>query len=111
VAVRPTTYLLHALGAQCSLKDATPAPIRQARRISGIKAAEYGIDRPGNNLRSTEVARDDPAICHSLCATDAACKAWTRMRAGLQADRAVCWRKGKAAEPRDAGCCVSGLSP
>ncbi len=109
------TYVMpriqHPLGAKCWLKDGTPAPVSAAKRISGIKGARYGTDRPGNNLRSVEVGRDDPALCRFLCAADANCKAWTHVHAGLQADRAVCWLKRSAPQPRDAACCVSGLSP
>jgi hypothetical protein len=101
----------HPLGAKCWLKNGVPGPRRQAHVISGIKGADYGTDRPGNNLRSVEVGKDDPALCRFLCAAEAKCKAWTHVRAGLQADRAVCWLKRSVAQVREASCCVSGLRP
>lgn len=109
------TYVMpriqHPFGAKCWLKEGIPGPRRQAHVISGIKGADYGIDRPGNNLRSVEVGKDDPALCRLLCAAEAKCKAWTHVRAGLQGDRAVCWLKRSVAQARDASCCVSGLRP
>lgn len=109
------TYVMpriqHPLGAKCWLKDGVPAPERRAKRISGIKGAEYGTDRPGNNLRSVEVGNDDPALCRLLCAAEGRCQAWTHVRAGVQAERAVCWLKRSVPQPRVAECCVSGLRP
>ncbi|TDH39148.1 VWA domain-containing protein [Pseudohoeflea suaedae] len=70
---------------------------------------EGGIDRPGSDLDSLDLAEPDPALCRTACLDNAQCVAWTFVKPGIQADNARCWLKRPAPEKVENNCCVSGV--
>lgn len=70
---------------------------------------EDGIDRPGKDYRSLDLATADPALCQSECVGDNKCVAWTFVKPGVQADNARCWLKTPAPEKVEDDCCISGI--
>ena len=93
--------------ARCWLKD--NIPVKQARGglISGVKGLEYGIDRPGSDIRSVVLQLDDAAACRLHCLAESQCRSWTFVRAGVQQPSAVCWLKNSIPAARSSDCCVS----
>ena len=70
---------------------------------------EDGIDRPGSDFDSFDLAEADPALCQKACVDNAQCVAWTFVKPGIQADSARCWLKRPAPEKVENDCCVSGV--
>ncbi|WP_301015802.1 PAN domain-containing protein [Mesorhizobium sp.] len=77
---------------------------------STLSTAETGVDRPGHDYDRFDL---EPTIagfgpCKSACESDANCKAWTYVKAGIQGPKAICWLKSAVPPPTPNGCCVSG---
>jgi len=69
---------------------------------------EYGVDRPGSDIRNFDLPEDNHDLCRGACLSDNRCRAWTYVRRGHQGPRPRCWLKNTAPAPRDNPCCVSG---
>ena len=72
-------------------------------------STEPNTDRGGAVLRNTNLATPNPALCLSLCASDARCKSYTYVKPGVQGPKARCWLKSSLAGPRRNTCCTSGV--
>ena len=70
---------------------------------------EDGIDRPGSDFESLDLAEADPALCQAACTDNKRCVAWTFVKPGVQADNARCWLKRPAPDKVEDDCCVSGV--
>ena len=91
-------------GALTETVAATPEP-----EIELGEGMEDGIDRPGSDFDSIDLAEADPALCQTACRDNAQCMAWTFVKPGIQADNARCWLKRPAPEKVENDCCVSGV--
>jgi PAN domain len=69
---------------------------------------EAGTDRMGGDYKSFALAGDQPALCQQACADDAACKAFTYVKPGVQGRRAMCFLKSSVPPPTPNECCTSG---
>jgi hypothetical protein len=114
----PSPALKSAIGtASSALKPAigTAAPVSASLKPTNTPstAAQYSIEqntnRFGEDYKDLSLATPDPALCAQACINDAKCKAWTYVKPGVQADRAVCWLKDKVAPPTPDNNCVSGV--
>jgi len=92
--------------AKCWLKSTVPPPQANDCCTSGVKG-EPRTDRVGGDYQSTNV--DNWAACATGCASDAQCRAWTWVKAGIQGPSAKCWLKSTVPEPQASDCCVSGV--
>ena len=72
---------------------------------------EYGVDRPGMDYTSFNLARANPLACQTSCNIDYRCKAWTYVRPGVQGPTARCWLKHAVPAPVRSTCCSSGRAP
>ena len=71
---------------------------------------EYGVDRPGGNLRNFDLqAGAEPSACEVACSRDPGCVAYTFVNAKVQGAHPRCWLKSTVANSRDNSCCVSGV--
>ena len=71
---------------------------------------EWNTDRPGADLRSFQQLLADPAICRKACNDEAACRAWTYVKPGVQHPiTARCYLKRTAPAAHASGCCTSGV--
>ena len=70
---------------------------------------EDGIDRPGSDFRSLDLATADPALCQAECAGENRCIAWTFVKPGIQGEQARCWLKTPAPQAVENDCCISGV--
>lgn len=97
--------------AMCWLKDAVPDPVASACCTSGLRSSgfSWGIDRPGADYRSFELATEEPALCEQACSEDDDCRAFTYVRPGVQGDAPRCWLKDAVPEPVESECCASGV--
>jgi hypothetical protein len=82
-----------------------------ANGTSTSTQAETDVDRPGNDYKHFDL---EPTIagfapCKSGCESDASCKAWTWVKAGVQGPKARCWLKSAVPPAKPNGCCVSGV--
>lgn len=77
---------------------------------------EDNVDRPGSDYSSFDL--NDPApnsfggpvdACRIQCERDAACRAWTFVRKGVQGPKARCWLKNRIPNAVSNGCCTSGV--
>jgi len=88
-----------------------PDAILNQKNQRASVSVETGVDRPGQDYRSFDLAPSiagfDP--CKSACESDANCKAWTFVKPGVQGPKARCWLKSGTPPPRPNGCCVSGV--
>lgn len=90
--------------------DAHDSPIVARAKCSTMAAAaEQDTDRPGADYKRFDLPAANPAVCQAACRDDAACKAWTYVRPGVQGPGASCWLKSIAPSPRTSDCCISGL--
>lgn len=76
--------------------------------IQNIKF-EFGIDRPGKDIKSFEMKTADPKICRQECFNDGACKAFTYVKPGIQGPKARCWLKNSVPDARKNAGCISGI--
>jgi PAN domain len=73
-------------------------------------AAEKNTDRPGGDYTNVTLPhKADPKACHKLCNADHGCRAWTYVKAGVQAANPRCWLKNVIPPPVPNPCCVSGV--
>ena len=80
--------------------------------VSGIRAQEVGVDRPGSDLRhGFALPQADPGLCRQACDEDSQCRAYTYVKPGVQAGSAVCWLKHAVPPAVANDCCVSGIKP
>lgn len=94
---------------RCWLKNNVPATVVNTCCNSGLKAAEYGVDRPGSDYKNFDLAKADPNLCLSSCAAESQCKAWTYVRPGVQNQKPRCWLKTAAPAAVASSCCDSGV--
>ncbi|MET3596223.1 hypothetical protein ABID26_005640 [Mesorhizobium shonense] len=80
-------------------------------RSGGDSTAETGVDRPGHDYDRFDLEATIAGFgpCKSACESDANCKAWTYVKAGIQGPKAICWLKSAVPLPTPNGCCVSGV--
>jgi hypothetical protein len=69
---------------------------------------ELNTNRPGLDLVSHMLPKDDPAICRDYCRDDPRCRAWTYVKPGIQGPEPRCWLKSSVPPPFPDGNCVSG---
>jgi hypothetical protein len=69
---------------------------------------DLDLDRPGKDYKNFEVDSNFNT-CEVFCNREAACKAWTWVKPGLQGAKARCWLKTGVPRAYRNGCCVSGL--
>ena len=75
-----------------------------------IAAAEKNTNRPGGDYTNVTLPhKADPKACHKLCNADPVCRAWTYVKAGVQAANPRCWLKNVVPPPVNSPCCVSGV--
>jgi len=72
---------------------------------------EHGINRAGGDYRSFDLPKPRPELCRDACIAEAACRAYTYVKPGIQGAKARCWLKSSEGTPRPDGCCVSGVKP
>ena len=72
-------------------------------------AADDGMNRPGNDISSSDLATADPALCEQSCTGNGQCQAWTYVKPGVQGPAARCWLKSPAPATHPDPCCISGL--
>ncbi len=77
--------------------------------MSQAQAMEWGVDRPGHDYRSFNLAAPNPNLCESQCTAEGQCVAWTYVNPGVQGPQARCWLKSAAPGPVRNNCCVSGV--
>ena len=95
--------------ARCWLKSSVPVAKANACCASGIKEAEFGVDRPGSDYKNVVLNQPDPGRCQTTCKGEAPCKAWTYVKPGVQGATARCWLKNSVPTATATACCVSGL--
>ncbi|OPY16413.1 MAG: hypothetical protein A4E69_00240 [Syntrophus sp. PtaB.Bin138] len=88
----------------------TPQMQQPAGIGSKVGEMETNIDRPGMNFKNFDLPLADPKLCKSYCQMDSACKAWTYVNPGIQAQAARCWLKSGVPAAVPNACCVSGLA-
>jgi hypothetical protein len=69
---------------------------------------ESELDRPGEDYRSFDLPRPEPALCQRACAEDGRCQAYTYVRPGVQGAAARCWLKAGVPAAGPNLCCTSG---
>lgn len=78
------------------------------------KAAEFAVDRPGQDYRSFHTA-GDADVCVDACAKDPKCRAFTWTKAEWVKDKgqvlSTCWLKKAIPKAVGSKCCVSGQFP
>ena len=78
---------------------------------SGDRKFQLDTNLPGMDYRSQPLTGNNPQLCQQVCDNEAACKAWTFVKAGGQSARAMCWLKNDVPRAvRDANT-VSGVKP
>ena len=70
---------------------------------------EPGVDRPGADLSSFDLPQADLALCRQACEEQAACKAYTYVKPGVQGPKARCWLKSSVPPAMANSCCTSGV--
>jgi hypothetical protein len=72
---------------------------------------EPNTDRMGGDYTSVTLPPGSvPNNCKALCAADGArCKAWTYVKAGVQAPNPRCWLKSSIPAAKPSNCCSSGV--
>lgn len=102
--------------AQCWLKSVVKPKVADSCCVSGAKpvpaggAIESNTDRPGSDYTSVTLPAGSKAkACRALCNADAACKAWTYVKAGIQATNPRCWLKDSIPPKVSSSCCSSGV--
>ena len=88
--------------------ETTPIPPRRTTRPIQRTSLEYDVDRAGSDYRDFEL--DSGATgCQEVCATEAACVAFTWVKPGVQGKRARCWLKNAVPAPARNSSCISGV--
>jgi hypothetical protein len=73
---------------------------RSAIAQDWFPALERNTDRPGSDLVGFPLDRADPIACHSECANDPRCRAWTYVEPGRQGALPRCYLKNPVPDPR-----------
>lgn len=105
---------------RCWLKTTVPAATSSSCCTSGVMAVftpphrpriEPNIDRMGGDYTSVTLPAGSTANnCLSLCQADGSrCKAWTYVKAGIQATNPRCWLKNTVPAAQRSNCCTSGV--
>lgn len=99
---------------RCWLKNTVPPPHTSNCCTSGVKPTpatiEHNIDRTGGDYTNVTLPPGSNAqACRSLCSADGACRAWTFVKAGVQAPNPRCWLKNTVPPPHHDTCCASGV--
>ena len=97
---------------RCWLKNAVPPKTSNNCCVSGVRVPpiESNTDRPGGDYANVTLpGGSNPQSCSALCDADGTCKAWTFVKAGVQAANPRCWLKNGVPAPRSADCCTSGV--
>jgi hypothetical protein len=98
--------------ARCYLKWTVPAPVPNACCTSGLADHhEYGMNRPGSDLRRIELNRADPNLCSAECGKDVNCRSYTYVNPGQQSGAPACYLKWAVPPEVEDACCVSGVKP
>ncbi len=98
--------------AHCWLKNAVPLSAARDFTVSGVRAFEYDIDRPGGDYNDVALNAPDPQLCAARCAGDSQCVAWTYKKPGANVDGlAHCALKNSAPPQTPSVFAVSGLRP
>jgi hypothetical protein len=70
---------------------------------------ESDVDRPGQDITSSDLPKPDPRLCRQACANDSSCKAFTYVKPTYQAANARCWLKSSVPQAYANKCCISGV--
>jgi hypothetical protein len=73
---------------------------------AGVESWEFGIDRPGSDIREFVQPTNDPRLCENLCLGTLECIAWT-----LTLTDNTCRLKSSAPDPVVSTSTVSGVVP
>lgn len=104
--------------ARCWVKNTVPPPLPGDCCISGARISvvpttpplEVGVDRPGHDYASFDMALDATAYrCAGQCGAEARCVAWTFVMPNVQGPLPRCWLKDQVPAPMPSGCCSSGV--
>jgi hypothetical protein len=107
---RCRAYTFVSMNGMCWKKDTIPAAVSNNCCFSGVKlmgAMEISTDRPGSDILLFDSAL--PPSCERACRDDAACMAYTWVKAGIQGSTAKCWLKNTRPAKVHSTCCVSGV--
>jgi hypothetical protein len=89
--------------ARAQAKAPPSAPLAQ-RAAPGMEA---DTNRFGSDYRGFDAP--NAQLCQTACANEAACRAWTWVKPGIQGPSGKCWLKNAAPAPSANACCVSGM--
>ena len=110
--------------ARCWLKSTVPAAVSSSCCVSGVKelvlqpiikpglwVSDPGYDRPGGTYKTITLSKNAGAWnCWKHCKDDNKCKAWSWVKAGVQApSNPVCSLKNTVPPKKSNKCCVSGV--
>lgn len=70
---------------------------------------ERGVDRPGQNYCSVDLAGAGYAACQRACAAEGQWRAWTFTEPAVQSDGGMCWLKDGVPAVRQDARMVSGV--
>jgi len=77
---------------------------------------EPNTDRPGNDYAIFEIEPSPPGSfygpeigCHTACAKDSKCVAWTFVKSSVQGGNGICRLKDSVSAPKENDCCISGF--
>ncbi|MEL6817794.1 MAG: PAN domain-containing protein [Pseudomonadota bacterium] len=90
-------------------KTVVAPPPPPAPEFAILEGMEDGIDRPGSDYRSFDLAAPDPALCQATCRDEQQCVAWTFVKPGVQGESARCWLKNPQPVQVANECCISGI--
>ena len=78
--------------------------------VGNAATYEPNVDRTGGDYTSLNLpAGSNAQSCRSLCDADGNCRAWTYVKAGVQAANPRCWLKNTVPPPHASACCTSGV--
>ncbi len=105
---------VQAANPRCWLKNVVPPPHVSNCCTSGTKLVsspmEHNVDRTGGDYTNVTLpAGANAQACRSLCNADGNCRAWTYVKAGVQAANPRCWLKNMVPPPHANNCCTSGV--
>src|SRR5262245_65755821 len=74
------------------------APASAPLATRAAHGMEVDSNRFGSDYRGFDAA--NPQLCQAACANEAACKAWTWVKPGIQGPGGKCWLKNRSEERR-----------
>jgi hypothetical protein len=87
-------------------RNREPGSAEESDRIS----FEYNVNRQGSDYRDFDLSRGDgPEMCRQACEDEDQCRAFTYVKAGVQADNPRCWLKNSVPQAYPDDNCVSGV--